>query len=172
MLNTNNLLFGITKHNLTVILLNIIIFFGLQFLFFYYIMQYMYADIIKDKVNTLIELMKLNKDYKTIILNYIKNNYKQTKSDAEENIKLKNNINSKLTLIYIIIPYSIVIILLFINLLLNKTSVSWNSLDTFNVFIIILAYITEIYFFYFILNKYIFIGDINLLNNINLNLTI
>ena len=162
----------ITKHNLTVILLNVIIFFCLQFIFFYYIMQYMYADIIKEKINSLIELMNLNDNYKKIILSYIKNNYEKTKKDADENIKLKNNLNLRLTLIYIVIPFSILIMLLIINLLFNRTKNNWDSLDTFNVFIIILAYITEIYFLYFILNKYIFIGDINLLNNIDLNITI
>jgi hypothetical protein len=53
-----------------------------------------------------------------------------------------------------------------------KSKRGWENIDTLNMLFVTLAYSTELFFFFFIVRKYEFVGDNYILTNVLQNLTV
>lgn len=154
----------IDKYGIMVIVLNILIFFILQFLFFYFIIQNQYTELLRDKANILISMMKKDQPLNIFIKSNILSNYNIIKLDAKINKILRDKVNYKLIINYIVLPIMILIGTLIFVLITFRINRSWNMNDTLSVFMIILAYVTEIYYYFMIVKKYPHIGDIQIVD--------
>lgn len=170
LLNIFNHLFAfftsIDKYSFMVICLNIFIFYILQFLFFYFIIEKQYLTLLLDKANILLLAMKENTLLNTSIKLNILSTFEEVKQNAEISRAAKDKYNLKLIITYFGIPLSVILGMLLISIIFFRSKRNWTKYDTINVFMIILAYITEIYFFFMIVQKYNHIGDIKLIHNI------
>jgi hypothetical protein len=161
----------IDKFSYISILINIIIFYSLQYLLFKLLLSKLLNKILSNKLEIIKTLMDRNKLVETIIKRLIEKNYNTAKENNDKEKAIRDKINKKVTYIYVLLPIMIMIgIIIFLILYKRKESRKWNIYDTLNLILIFIAYLTEIYFLLLIVNKYIFIGDQELiyiiLNNI------
>lgn len=156
----------LTRNNLIVIFLNVIFFMIVQTLFFNFVASQQYLNVLKSKVDIINILIDKDPDFKQSVSEF-KKEWLEQKTDIskkqEEERRIQNNLLSRqYSFNYIVLA----IIIFFAIILPMKSKDSWSSVDTLNVIFVILAYSTELLFFFFIVKKYEFVGDNYILVNL------
>jgi hypothetical protein len=155
-----NMFISIDKYTYMSILINIIIFYSLQYLFFKLVLSKILNKIILDKLETIKILMRKNKAVDFIIRKFIEKDYDIVKENSEKEKAVRDKTNKKADLIYILSPIMIYIsIVIFLAFYRRINTRNWTIYDTLNIILIFFAYLTEIYFILLIVDKYIIIGD-------------
>lgn len=164
------------KNEVFLIFINIIIFMIIQTLFFKFVISNEYEHLIKLKLNTVNHYIDQDQEVKDMIINYKQNKIENIRDKALEQEKIRNEKNILLYLYYCIIPILCVIFLFLIIIILNyksyifKNSKNFEGIDYFNFGLILLVYIPNMIIFFFVVKKYYFIGNIEILSTIYNNI--
>jgi hypothetical protein len=164
------------KNEVFLILINIIIFMIIQTIFFKFVISTEYESLIKEKLNTVNYYISRDQEVKNIIINYKKNNIEKIKKKALEKEKIRDKINSKLYLEYCFMPILFFILIFIIIIILNyyslifKKSEKFEGVHYFNFVLILLIYIPNMIIFFFVVKKYQFIGNVEILSTIYNNI--
>jgi hypothetical protein len=164
------------KNEVFLILINIIIFMIIQTIFFKFVISTEYENLIKEKLNTVNYYISHDQEVKNIIINYKKNNIEKIKKKALEKEKIRDKINSKLYLEYCFMPILFFILIFIIIIILNyyslifKKSEKFEGVHYFNFVLILLIYIPNMIIFFFVVKKYQFIGNVEILSTIYNNI--
>lgn len=153
-----NYLLKLDKFTWISILLNVLAFMVIQTTFFLLVASNQYENVLKSKISFITDLGNENDSVKQEI-EMLKQNSTELKEKAEASAKIRNQLNRELTIKYCVIPITVVFVIFISLILFVKSGRKWQPKDTFNVSLILLAYVTELYFFFFIVQKYQFIGD-------------
>ena len=111
-----------------------------------------------------------------MIINYKQNKLENIRVKALEQEKIRNEKNILLYFYYCIIPILCVIFLFIVIIILNyksyifKNSKNFEGIDYFNFGLILLVYIPNMIIFFFVVKKYQFIGNIEILSTIYNNI--
>jgi hypothetical protein len=151
------------------ILLTVLFFIIVQTLFFLYIVSKQYDSIILDKS----EILTMLGDNNNIIQSYInkakETKLKEFKEKAEkENLK-RYELNKELVIKYCFIPSMVIsglLLLVILYSIFNRKGDKWTYVETISLILILTSYLTELYFFFFIVRKYEMLGDIEILYNL------
>jgi hypothetical protein len=164
------------KNEVFLIFINIIIFMIIQTIFFKFVISTEYESLIKEKLNTVNYYISHDQEVKNIIINYKKNNIEKIKKKALEKEKIRDKINSKLYLEYCFMPILFFILIFIIIIILNyyslifKKSEKFEGVHYFNFVLILLIYIPNMIIFFFVVKKYQFIGNVEILSTIYNNI--
>lgn len=156
----------ITKYDWIVILSNVIFFMVVQSFFFYFVASKQYENVLANKMDLVSRFANKNelskqkfKDFKDAFL--LQQN---KKADQQYSERMKENWQYiKKYCVYPILAASAA--LLFVIYFIKYNS-SWSSIDSLNLTLVLLAYATELYFFFFIVRKFEFVGDQYIIANI------
>jgi hypothetical protein len=180
-----NTILNFNKYTWINIFTTILFFLIVQTLFFIFIGSKQYDTLLLSKSKILSHLGKYNNNVKQSI-DIIKTDAELSglKERADNARKIRNSKNKKLLIKYCIIPIIIITLILSFILLyifLSKTTNKnkWTYIETINLILILSSYLTELYFFFFIVRKYEIIGDHELIyksfkslsNNLELQLS-
>lgn len=143
------------------ILANVLVFIIFQVTFFYFIGSEQLNTLIGEKVDIVNEYLKYNPDYKSTLKDYIESNEVQSLvSKAQEEKEERNRKNLNHILLWIGIPVSVLLILLFLCVILLKVfKVEWTAVDNVGLTLIVTAYATELAIYFGVIKKYEFLGD-------------
>lgn len=164
------------KNEVFLIFINIIIFMIIQTLFFKFVISTEYEHLIKLKLNTVNHYINQDQEVKDMIINYKQNKLENIRVKALEQEKIRNEKNILLYFYYCIIPILCVIFLFIVIIILNyksyifKNSKNFEGIDYFNFGLILLVYIPNMIIFFFVVKKYQFIGNIEILSTIYNNI--
>ena len=164
------------KNEVFLIFINIIIFMIIQTLFFKFVISTEYEHLIKLKLNTVNHYINQDQEVKDMIINYKQNKLENIRVKALEQEKIRNEKNILLYFYYCIIPILCVIFLFIVIIILNyksyifKNSKNFEGIDYFNFGLILLVYIPNMIIFFFVVKKYQFIGNIEILSTFYNNL--
>jgi hypothetical protein len=152
------------------ILLTVLFFIIVQTLFFLYIVSKQYDSVILAKAE-LIKLMAENNNKFKLYIDTIK---EENIEELERNAAIANarryELNKELVIKYCFIPANVVgglLLLTILYSLFNFKGPKWTYIETISLFLIITSYLTELYFFFFIVKKYEMVGDIEILYNVS-----
>jgi hypothetical protein len=148
------------KHEIFLLLFSIMIFMIIQTLFFHFIISKEYNEVLNEKMNSIKYFFSNNKNLK-IKFDEFKTNYLiKNKKIAEEQTKKRENINNVLYIKHCVIPILVVFVIMIIFLFIylgNKKH--WSFLHVFNLFLILIVYIPEFIIYFFVIKKYQYIGN-------------
>ena len=174
----------INENDWFIVFANVLFFMVVQTAFFYFIASKEYEDVIVSKLDIVKRYASKNEIFKMLV-NMYKNKYlEDNKQEIEKQTKERKQNNEKLTLEYCGVPILIVSSIVVLLLVATKTKVlskvtinnatikgllnstPWNKYDNLGLILVLLAYITELFFFFFIVKKYEYVGDNYILNNL------
>ena len=164
------------KNEVFLIFINIIVFMIIQTLFFKFIISTEYEHLIKEKLNTINYYISQDEEVKNIIINYKNNKIETIEKKALEQEKIRDEKNLVLYTHYCIIPILLIVFLFIVIIILNykslifKKSKNFENIDYFNFGLILLVYIPNMIIFFFVVKKYYFIGNIEILSTIYNNI--
>lgn len=147
------------------ILSNVLFFMLMQTLFFIFIASSQYNEALKSKISFITDLSNYDDNVKKSVnelKDYADKNFKET---AQKDYKIRMNKNNKLLMIYCYIPITITTIILLMLIFIFRSKKKWSIVDTYNILLILLSYLTELYFFFFVIKKYELIGDHTIIYN-------
>lgn len=156
----------ITKYDWIVIFSNVLFFMVVQTFFFLFIASKQYETVLAGKMDFVSRFANKSQ--------YMKNKLKSMKDDyiaqngkvAERQLKERTQENKKYIMKYCVLPITLVVGALLFVIFFKKYSTPWSSIDSLNLALVLLAYATELYFFFFIVRKFEFVGDQYILANI------
>lgn len=152
-----------------IILMNLVFFMIVQTYFFRYIASKQYENVLSNKLGLFQTILNKNPQYKQLIKTY-KNKYlEKNQTLVQQQYLQRQLVNQKLEQKYCwtFIHYTNIFILL----LFLFTRQKWTSIHTLGVIFVILGYVVELLFFFFIVQPYQFIGDHFLLSQIYKKMT-
>jgi hypothetical protein len=180
---------GINENDWFIVFANVLFFMVVQTAFFYFIASKEYEDVIVSKLDIVKRYASKNDTFKTL-LNIYKNKYLgDNKQEIDKQTKEREHKNKKLTIEYCGIPILIVTGILLLLLVGTKTKVlsklhinnqvvnnllkptKWNEYDNLGIVLVVMAYVTELLFFFLIVKKYEYVGDNYIYNNIFKSIT-
>jgi hypothetical protein len=139
----------------------VLFFIVVQTLFFQYIASKQYDNILLYKSSFISQLGNYNSSIKELI-NVLKTNAKENlKENAEKSKNKRDILNYKLLVKYCLFPIIIVSFILLIILIYTFTQKTkkWSYIESISLLLILGSYLTELYFFFFIIRNYEIIGD-------------
>lgn len=140
----------------------VLFFYVIQTLFFKYVASNQYNNLLLQKARFLTQLGKYNTNVAALIEEMKKNADINLKSKALESQKIREKINKRLLFNYCIIPIIVVssiLLLIVIYSLFTKAKKSWSYIETISFILILGSYLTELYFFFFMVQKYEIVSD-------------
>jgi len=156
----------ITKYDWIVIISNVLFFMVVQTMFFIFIASKQYETVLADKMDLISRFVNKNagskqkmKDFKDA---YLLSNSKK----AEEQHTVRMQENKKYINKYCLLPIGAAIIALIYVIYKVNAASPWSSTDSLNLALVLLAYTTELYFFFFVVRKFEFVGDHYIIANI------
>jgi hypothetical protein len=163
------------KNEICLIFINIIIFMVIQTIFFYTVVSKEYEVLLKEKLNTVNYYLSQDaniKDYLIDLKNDEKNIKKlnEIKKKADEQKKVRERANQILYWYYCFIPILcvlflfVVLIFLFIFTDMFKSEESFTITKILNYFLVFFVYTPEIIVFLYVIKKYQYIGNIDILS--------
>lgn len=151
-----------------VILSNLLFFMLVQTAFFWYIASKQYENVLSSKLDTLKLLASKNSLFKRE-LDAVKDEYMNKHEQKAKELEMKRaKLNRKLTWKYcgkLIVITTMILFVLILTYFFIKGR-PWNDVDTLNMIFVTLAYCTELFFFFFIVKKYEFVGDNYILTSV------
>jgi hypothetical protein len=161
-----------TRGDWIVVFSNVLFFMVVQTAFFWYIASRQYENVLISKLEMFKLAAQKNSTFKRKLKTIQEEYTKKYKSQADQLAKEREKINKELTWKYcgkLIVVVSGIIGLLVLSYFFVKGK-SWNNVDTLNMLFVTLAYCTELFFFFFIVRKYEFVGDNYILTNLFQNI--
>ena len=140
----------------------VLFFYVIQTLFFKYIASNQYNNLLLQKARFLTKLGKYNTSIAALIEEMKKNAEVNLKTKALESQKIRERINKRLIFNYCVIPIIVVssiLLLIVIYSLFTKSKKSWSYIETISFILILGSYLTELYFFFFMVQKYEIVSD-------------
>jgi hypothetical protein len=166
------------KNEVCLIFINLIIFMVIQTIFFHFVISKEYEVLLQEKMVTIQYYISNDEDFKA---KYLKEKQKiiseegkektQMEIKAEEQMKKRDNINMTLYLYYCIIPIICVLFVFVVIILLIKFPRQLSKTQWRNFALILLIYIPNMIIFFFVVKKYQYIGNIDILSRIYNTLT-
>lgn len=143
-----------------IILANVLFFMVVQTYFFKYIASQQYEYVLETKLQFLRTLAKHNPEFAYLIQHSNRDAQEKYKKTAESQHEQRKKANDSLEFMYCWIPI-ICTSALIVAIIFFKHQ-KWTRIDTYNLLFVMLAYSTELFIFFFVIRKYLFIGDNNL----------
>jgi hypothetical protein len=159
------------RNDWIVIFSNVLFFMVVQTFFFRYVVSKQYENVLVSKLQMVKTLVSKNESVKQQVEEFKQNTIAKYKDIAVEK-EIKRNIeNKKLTFQYcwsLIIIVTTILTGLAIYSIYGHLSGShkWTLPDTLNILFVLLAYSTEVFFYFFIVRKYEFVGDNYIITNV------
>lgn len=162
------------KNEVYVVFINVISFFIIQLFFFHYIVSREYDAILEDKIKKLHFL--LSKD-KNLLDNYLtfKEKYLQEYEEiVKKKTKERTSINFKLYKEFVIRPIFICIVLFIIVVIIYTftSKIKLTKVQYLNFLLVFLVYTPELFIYFFIIKKYYYITNTEIVTKIYKNLNI
>jgi hypothetical protein len=160
------------RNDWLIIIANVLFFIVVQTLFYKYILSQQYEDVLVSKLEMIKLAMQKNPAFKRQILELKKDYQQKYETIAKKQEARREIINRDLTWKYCT---SLIVLtaLIFASIaIFVKSKRGWENIDTLNMLFVTLAYSTELFFFFFIVRKYEFVGDNYILTNVLQNLTV
>lgn len=150
--------------NILICLSNIAVFVTFLILFFWFVLSKQFDAIILEKVKLISLVAKYDPKFKTVLKNYLYSNDSITlaaKATQQENLRYENNVNA---LQIEVMPFVYILSTLWT---LNLIYMIWYKRKLlFSEWILLLlvlgAFITEVIFYFILVNEWKFIGDFEL----------
>ena len=164
------------KNEVYLIFINIILFMIIQTIFFKFAIANEYEHLIEEKIGTLNYYITQDPEIKNAIKQMKDEQTKQYKEKAEEDKKIREKENDTLYLYYCIIPILCVVFLFIVIIILDYFSLIFKNekkigkIHIFNFALILLVYVPNIIVFYFVVKKYQFLGNIEILSSVYNNI--
>lgn len=156
----------LNKYDWIIVLVNVIFFMIVQTLFFKFVASKQYADVLVSKID-LIKLFLSKEPEKQSEFNDYKNEYLKTNNEkALQQQRARDKTNKELTRKYCLNLILLGIVVLIVTVLFMKSKTQWNDVYTLSLVLVLLSYTTELCFFFFIVEKYEFVGDHYIIANI------
>jgi len=148
-----------TRNNLIIVIVNVIFFMFVQTLFFNLVASQQYVNVLKSKVDILNILSQKDPHIRTL-LSAFKTDYIKTHIEtAKKQEALRKEHNDALARQHSYHYIALATVVLVAIVLPMKSKENWGPVDTLNLIIVLLAYSTELVFFFFVVRKYEFVGD-------------
>lgn len=160
------------RNDWLVIIANVLFFMVVQTLFFKYIASQQYEEVLISKLDMIKLAMQKNPAFKRQILELKKDYQEKYKNIAKEQEARREIINRDLTWKYCTLLIVITVAIFVGIAVFVKSKRGWEDIDTLNMLFVTLAYSTELFFFFFIVRKYEFVGDNYILTNVLQKLTV
>jgi hypothetical protein len=156
----------IDRNDLIPVISNVIFFVVVQTLFFKYVASKQYENVLESKLD-FVKTICDNDPFLRDKIYKIRDDYLSTNKDLVENQQNKRDEkNKQLYYSYSGIPFFIFLLMLLHLLFMVKSKRDWNEVDTLSLLFVTLAYCTELFFFFFIVRKYEFVGDHQIISDI------
>lgn len=149
----------IDRNDLIPVLANVIFFVIVQTLFFKYVASKQYEVVLQSKLDFVKTICDNDPYLKSKIFEFRDKYLEENKNKVKQQEKNRNNKNLKLFYTYSGIPFVIFTLMLLHIIFIMKSKRKWNDVDTLSLLFVTLAYCTELFFFFFIVRKYEFVGD-------------
>lgn len=146
----------ISKADWIIIISTVLFFMIIQTLFFKYEASIQYQTVIESKLDVARILSKRNVHVEEFIKK-LKSDSTMLKEIHDQQQSKRQLHNDTLTLYYCWIPIIITVSILL--LILATGNIKWSSSNNMGLFFVFLSYITELIFFFFVVQKYEFVGD-------------
>ena len=158
---------NMTNPDTILMLTNVVFFTIVQTLFFVLIAAKQYDKILEDKVNFFNEFdknLKVENKFVNVLHRIFKKKYQEK---AKEQIKGRTKFNTKRIFTFVT-PFTgaVILILIVFIIRLFKNNSEWQNYHTFILFTIAGAFTTELIYFFFIVQRYIVLGDSEMLYKI------
>lgn len=171
-LNTDNSvleiikLFGNKIPNLIITSSNMFTFMTVQILFFYFIATKLFPKLILSKVSAINKYNQYDVNTKKIFMDFKKTNqFKRLKRITDNQIELRNYLNIQLIMNKLIPIVLVILFFILINIIRLQldNNQHFEFVDWVLLFLVIFAFTTELIYFFFIVEQYYFVGDIELI---------
>ncbi len=149
----------IDRNDLIPVLANVIFFVIVQTLFFKYVASKQYEVVLQSKLDFVKTICDNDPYLKYKIYEFRDKYLQENKNIAKQQENNRNEKNIKLFYMYSGIPFFIFTLMLLHIIFIMKSKRKWNDVDTLSLLFVTLAYCTELFFFFFIVRKYEFVGD-------------
>jgi len=160
------------RNDWLVIIANVLFFMIVQTLFFKYEASRQYEEVLVSKLDMIKLAMQKNPAFKRQILELKKDYQQKYEKLAKEQEAHREIINHNLTWKYCT-QLIVITIIIFVSIaVFVKSERGWENIDTLNMLFVTLAYSTELFFFFFIVRKYEFVGDNYILTNVLQKITV
>jgi C4-dicarboxylate transporter len=143
----------------------------IQIIFFNFVISKEYDEIIKEKLVTVQYYISKDENLLKEFKRLKKENLKKFEEKAKLQEQAREKINKNLYLYYCIIP---ILCLLFVFIVFNlvfKFSNSLTEIQWINFLLVIFVYTPEVIIFLYVVKKYQYIGNVEILSKIYNNLT-
>jgi hypothetical protein len=156
----------IDRNDLIPVLANVIFFVVVQTLFFKYVASKQYENVLESKLD-FVKTICDNDNYLRDKIYKIRDDYLENNKElVERQEKIREEKNIKLYYSYSGIPFVIFLLMLLHLIFIMKSKRKWNDVDSLSLLFVTLAYCTELFFFFFIVRKYEFVGDHQIISDI------
>ena len=149
----------VTKYDWIVIFSNVIFFMVVQSLFFIAIASKQYENVLANKMDFVSRFVSKSSMSKQKLKDLKDTFLQQNIGIAEGQHKQRMQENKKYIKKFCVYPIMAAVAVLLCIIYYFKTDLPWTSIDSLNLTLVMLAYATELYFFFFIVRKFEFVGD-------------
>lgn len=149
----------IQRNDWIIIITNVTFFMVVQTLFFKFVASEQYVNVLKSKIHMVKTYLSKDKEAKEELMRFKQDYINANKEKALEQKALRDKVNVGLTRTYAYNLIALAVIALIGIVLFIKSNIPWNRVYTLSLFLVLLGYTTELFFFFFIVQKYEFIGD-------------
>ena len=148
-------------NHVILISVNILAFIVIQTSFFYFVGSQQLNKVITNKIGIIKSFIKYDDSYKTGVKNFVKSKSIQDilkKAEEEEETRTLQNIEIiKQWIGPPLIAMLSILVLAIIILIATKSK--WTGVDNVGISLVFTAYLTELFIFFGIINRYEFLGD-------------
>jgi lipopolysaccharide export LptBFGC system permease protein LptF len=140
-----------------IILSNVIFFMVVQTLFFRYVASKQYESVLKNKLSLVQKLSDKDESLKEVLtkfkVEYLAENNEKIGIQKRNRELANNQLETRYSWVYV--AYAVIALLI----VFTFTNQRWQPVHSLGLIMVVFAYITELYFFFFIVQKYEFVGD-------------
>ena len=151
------------KYDLIIILVNILLFMIFVTIFYIFYISDEFERIILEKYHIVKSFLKKDPDYKDWFNNYEQNYINENSDIVDVQKKIRDEKNFKLILIHCIVPIIVTFVLLILLLFFVHSNKSMSRGHIYTLFYVVLAFLMEIYLFFFVIKKYQHFGNIDVI---------
>jgi hypothetical protein len=160
------------RNDLIIILSNVLFFMVVQTLFFVLVASKQYETVLVSKIDLVKAVYSKFPNIKQSLIK-TKNKYVQDNSElVSKQSKARKKENEHLIWKFCGVPIVVTLVAMAYLFLFSKSREPWSDVDTLGLMYVVLGYLTELCFFFFIVRKYEFVGDQYIVSNVSQNLII
>jgi hypothetical protein len=143
-----------------------------QTMFFVFVASKQYETVLVSKIDLVKAVYDKFPNIKESLIK-TKNKYVQDNSElVSKQKKARKKENEHLLWRYCGVPIVIALVAMAYLLMFSRSREPWSNVDTLGLMYVMLGYLTELCFFFFIVRKYEFVGDQYIVSNVSQNLII